>query len=153
MHCEISKFYSMKFRLFLILWILFICGRVAAQPAETNYLGNVVVAGYDDDSSYGPLNIGFSFNFYGNNYSQFYINSNGMILFGAGSSESIVATIPTVTEPNNYIAPFWDDLVVDPSGKILYKTIGASPNRKLIVQFTNMGFYTGNPWNFSGHPI
>jgi len=41
------------------------------------------------------------------------------------------------------IAAFWDDLVIDPSGNILYTTIGAAPNRKLIVQFRNIGFYSG----------
>ena len=132
----------MKPRYILIIAILLTGFISKAQPPETNCLGTVVVAGYDDDSSYGPFNIGFTFNFFGNNYTQFYVNTNGMILFGAGSSESSPATIPTPAAPNNYIAPFWDDLVVDPSGKILYTTIGASSNRKLIVQFNNMGFYT-----------
>jgi hypothetical protein len=131
-----------KFTILLLLALLIAQVTVKAQPAETNYLGTVIKAGYVDDASYGPFNIGFTFNFCGNNYTQFYVNSNGMILFGAGSSESTVATIPTAAVPNNYIAPFWDDLVVDPSGKILYTTIGASPNRKMVVQFTNMGFYT-----------
>jgi gliding motility-associated-like protein len=131
------------FKRYVISIIIFLSGiGAAALPVETNYLGTVVISGYDDDTSYGPLNIDFTFNFYGTNYSQFYINTNGMILFGTGSSESAAVTIPSGSSPNNFIAPFWDDLVVDPSGKILYTTIGVSPNRKLIIQFTNMGFYT-----------
>jgi hypothetical protein len=132
----------MKYRFILTLGIFLTGLRVTAQPLETNYIGNVVISGYDDDSSHGPFNIGFTFNYYGNDYTQFYINSNGMILFGSGSPESTVTMIPDTTKPNNYIAPFWDDLVVDPSGKILYTTFGAAPNRKMVVQFTNMGFYT-----------
>ena len=118
-----------------------------AQPPETTYPGTVIASGYIDDASYGPFNIGFTFNYYGNNYTQFYVNSNGMILFGTGSSESGSVTIPDAALPNNYIAPFWDDLVEDPSGRIMYNTtaIGAAPNRKLVVQFTNMGFYAPPP--------
>lgn len=128
----------------ILIFIMFLLsiGKILGQPPEINYQGTVIQSGYADDVSYGPLEIGFTFNFCGNNYTQFYVNSNGMILFGAGSSDSIPVTIPTAAVPNDYIAPFWDDLVVDPSGKILYTTIGASPNSKLVVQFTNMGFYT-----------
>jgi|WetSurMetagenome_2_1015567.scaffolds.fasta_scaffold00270_14 gliding motility-associated-like protein len=131
----------MNTRYILLIALFLISFRVSAQPPETTYLGNIAKAGYADQESYGPFNIGFSFTFYGNVYSQFYISSNGMITFGTGSINGTSAHIPSGALPNNYIAPFWDDLVVDPSGKILYTTIGSVGNRKLIVQFSNMGFY------------
>lgn len=131
----------MKNRIITILCIVFFCSRLSAQPPETTYTGQIAVNGYADDESYGPFNIGFSFNYYGNTYSQFYINSNGQVLFGAGSFESANTSIPNAAAPNNCISAFWDDLVVDSYGKILYTTIGAAPNRKLVVQFANMGFY------------
>jgi gliding motility-associated-like protein len=131
----------MKNRIISILVLIILSCRVIAQPTETIYPGNIIVSGFVDDASYGPFNIGFNFNFFGNTYNQFYVNSNGQVLFGAGSFESADVSIPTATLPNNFIAPFWDDLVVDSYGKILYTTIGAAPNRKLIVQFTNMGFF------------
>jgi hypothetical protein len=130
----------MNNRIGLILLILLISSDLAAQVPETTYLGNVAVEGYVEDESYGPFNIGFNFTFFGNSYNQFYINSNGQVLFGEGSFESTAVDIPNTDLPNNYIAPFWDDLVVDSYGKILYTTIGAAPNRKLIIQFKNMGF-------------
>jgi hypothetical protein len=132
----------MKTRIVLISILIIFSSGIIAQPPETTYLGTVAKAGYADDESYGPFNIGFNFTFYGNVYSQFYINSNGMITFGSGSIDHTEVAIPTATEPNNFIAPFWDDLVIDPSGKILYTTIGSVGNRKLVVQFFNMGFYT-----------
>ena len=131
----------MKLRLSYILIFLIVSLRMAAQPAETIYQGAVIKAGYVDDASYGPFNIGFNFTFFGNSYSQFYVNSNGQVLFGTGSSSGTDKAIPASGAPDNFIAPFWDDLVVDGTGKILYTTIGASPNRRLIVQFNNMGFY------------
>jgi hypothetical protein len=114
-----------------------------AQPSETTYLGNVIKTGYINDASYGPLNIGFSFTYFGNTYSQFYVTSNGLVMFGSGSVLPSEVIIPSAGVPDNFIAPFWDDLVIDPSGNILYTTIGAAPNRKLIIQFRNMGFYYG----------
>ncbi len=125
-----------------ILFFLFLSGYVAkAQPPETIYPGTVVYEGYYDDRSWGPLNIGFNFTFYGNTYNRFYVTSNGLVIFGSGSNDYTEDPIPSTSSPNNFIAAFWDDIVINPSGKILYTTIGASPNRKCIIQWTNMGFY------------
>ncbi len=113
-----------------------------AQVAETTYPGTIVYEGYYDDGSWGPLNIGFTFTFYGNNYTQFHVSSNGLVMFGSGSGDYTEDPIPSTGTPNNLISAFWDDIVIDPSGKILYTTIGAAPNRKCIIQWTNMGFYS-----------
>jgi gliding motility-associated-like protein len=133
----------MNRRYYLVFVILMLCFKLEAQPAEITYLGSVAKNGYSNNEIFGPFNIGFNFTFFGNVYSQFYINSNGQLTFGTGTDYPGNSTIPDATVPNNYIAPFWDDLTIDGSGNILYTTIGASPNRKLIVQFRNMGFYGG----------
>ena len=141
----------MKNRVISILILLFIGFKAGAQPPETIYQGTVIKAGYADDVAYGPFNIGFNFTYFGNSYSQFYVSSNGLVLFTddpLNISKDEVA-IPNSGAPNNFIAAFWDDLVVDATGKILYTTIGAAPNRKLIIQFTNMGFY--RPSNLYGN--
>ncbi len=108
---------------------------------------------YHDDTWWGPLPIGFSFEFYGNVYTQFYVTSNGMITFGTGiedltPNQETNRHIPS-TGPNNgsrdkidnFIAPFWDDIELKDEGDIMYATIGASGTQKTIVQFTNMGFW------------
>ena len=133
----------MKNRIITILILVVLCSRITAQPAETIYQGTVVRSGYVDDAAYGPFNIGFNFTYFGISYSQFYVSSNGLVLFSsdaANISGSEVA-IPDPAAPNNFIAAFWDDLIVDGTGNILYKTIGAAPNRKLIIQFRNTGFF------------
>jgi hypothetical protein len=112
-----------------------------AQPTETVYLGDIAKAGYANNVTYGPFPIGFNFTFFGNSYSEFHVNTNGMITFGAGSFSSTPAAIPTAATPNNFIAAFWDNLIVDAFGNILYRTIGSAPNRKLVVQYRNMGFF------------
>jgi len=137
----------MKTRFLIFLAILFVSPGVHAQPPETNYLGTVVVSGYTDDAYYGPYNIGFDFYYWETKYTQFYINSNGQVIFSLYTpAETYMLTgenvaIPSASDPDNFIAPFWDDLVVDSYGKILYTTIGASPTRKLVIQYKNMGCY------------
>ena len=132
----------MKTRILALGILLMFTGFVSGQ-SEITYSGTVVKSGYANNESYGPFNTGFDFTYFGNIYNQFYVSSNGLVSFGAGSIDPSEDPIPTAATPNNMIAAFWDDLVIDPSGNILYTTIGAAPNRKLIVQFKNMGFYSG----------
>lgn len=133
----------MKNRIISILILVILSSRIIAQPPETIYQGTVIKSGYVDDASYGPFNIGFNFTFFGISYSQFYASSNGLVLFTHDTTNFSGAevAIPDPVGPNNFIAAFWDDLLVDGTGAILYTTIGAAPNRKLIIQFRNMGFY------------
>ena len=127
--------------LILILFVLTVSKKSHSLPVETEYPGTLVFQGYFDDRSWGPFNIGFNFSFFCNNYSQFYVTSNGLVMFGEGSTVYTNVDIPNTQKPNNYIAPFWDDLIIHATGAIHYSTVGTAPNRKLIVQYTNMAFW------------
>jgi len=137
----IMKPISFRSRLFLILSFTSIMHLTLALPTETEYLGVVAHSGYYDDGAWGAFPIGFSFDFFGNTYTDFYVTSNGLVMFGSSSTQYRNRTIPNGGSPNNYIAPFWDDLVIHSSGDIMYQTIGTAPNRKLVIQFTNMSFW------------
>lgn len=93
-----------------------------------------------DDGNIGPLPIGFSFEFYGNAYTEFYVSSNGFVSFGSGFSYYHNYPIPTTYDwTNNFVAPFWDDLAVDywpyNTGVVYYETLGVSPNSQLVVEY------------------
>ena len=94
---------------------------------------------YDDDSYGGPFPIGFDFEFYGNTYSAFNVSTDGYIQFDTSSAESYNDPIPSMSYPDNIIAPFWDDLLVYyPSynyGAVYYETVGTTPNQQLVVEF------------------
>lgn len=123
-------------------WLLTATTTLSALPPETYYNANVARRGYTDDASYGPFNIGFTFTYFGANYTQFYATSNGLVMFGTPSSSYSNTCLPTMDSANNMIAAFWDDIVIHANGGVIfYQTIGTSPNRKCVVQFTNMGFY------------
>src|SRR5512139_3071243 len=106
----------MKVRFAVLCTILLISLGGFAQPTETVYEGTLIASGFRQSiplASDGPFPIGFNFTFFGNTYSQFYVSANGLVMFtdpdGLYNTE---ATIPTATTPNNYIAPFWDNLSI-----------------------------------------
>jgi len=109
----------------------------------------------DDDDFAGPLSIGFDFPFYGasagdpNLYDEVFINSNGFLSFGAGSTDLSNDVLPNLQTPNDIIALMWDDLV---GGTAYYYTFDACPyanNTCLVVQyegFTHIGGEAAGTW-------
>ena len=110
------------------------------------------VVSLGDDQVSGALPIGFTFNFFCNNYTNFYISSNGFITFSGGQSSGCCSgqNLPNTSSPNNLIAFAWEDLDPGNGGQpavnlIRYETQGVSPNRELIVEFYNVDHYpSGN---------
>lgn len=120
-----------------------LAGSAEALPPETYYTANVARRGYVDDDHYGPFPIGFSFDFFGAPFSEFYAASNGYLGFGPDATYDVFTNqcLPQSNVPNTVLA-FWDDIVVHGTGGVIfYQTIGTAPNRKCVAQFTNMGFW------------
>ncbi len=85
------------------------------------------------------LPIGFTFNFFGNNYTEFRISSNGFVAFTLSTTGCCSGqNIPNPNTPNNLIALAWDDLNPALGGSINYFTTGTAPNRKLIVNYVGI---------------
>jgi gliding motility-associated-like protein len=106
-----------------------------------------------DDSQQGPFNIGFTFCFFGQTYTQFYVGSNGWISFSPGQPTTFTTqTIPTANPlvPKNCIMGPWQDWHPGIGGQIRYQTTGVAPCRKLTVSWTNMPMFscTGNQGTF-----
>ncbi|MGD2165247.1 MAG: hypothetical protein PVH50_06940 [Anaerolineae bacterium] len=96
-----------------------------------------------DDEWSGPFPIGFTFNFYGQDYAQFYIDSNGYIGFDGGQTQSYYANtrLPSAGRPNGLIAPFWDDFDPSAGGVVRYEVFGSTPSRYLVVEWNAVPFY------------
>jgi hypothetical protein len=106
--------------------------------------GASVLAGTDDGTA--ALTLPFPFSFYGQSYALVCVSSNGAIYFvpSAASCTGVndFANIDlALTTPNDWPAlfPFWTDLTfqMPGAGSVFYQTIGASPNRRLVVQWNN----------------
>ena len=96
----------------------------------------------DDDLS-GSLPIGFAFNFYNDDYTEFYISSNGFITFLNEGDNGCCSgdVLPSPGSPSNLIAFAWEDLNPSSGGTISYETVGTSPDRILVVEFNDVPFF------------
>ncbi len=99
----------------------------------------------DDGSVVVPLP--FTFNYYGSNYTQLKICTNGWVGFDVASTNTAYSnvSIPNSSEPNNCLYPFWDDHDVRTTGGIYYK----SDNNRFIVEWKDVPHYsTGGPYTY-----
>ena len=109
--------------------------------AQTN-TGTQVFLG--DDAISQPQNIGFTFCFFGNTYTQFYIGSNGWIGFSGGQPATFASVaIPNggLNVPKNCIMGPWQDWHPGIGGQIRYQISGFAPCRKLTVSWINVPMY------------
>ena len=99
--------------------------------------------GVVDDKVVGPISLGFNFKFYENEYSQVFISSNGLIGFEYGFAGNLAGAsnyhIPfDYRIPENFLAPFWDDLIiggVNNAGKVAYGTGTDSRGAYFVIQW------------------
>jgi len=109
-----------------------------------------------DDSFSAPVNIGFTFNFYGNNYTQCTIGSNGVVSFDLANANGYcpwsLGAVTPLPNPGfaagrNAQMPAYHDINpsiwASPNGEILYETIGTAPNRKFVVLYNSIMAYGG----------
>ncbi|MFT6279090.1 MAG: hypothetical protein ACJAU0_001917, partial [Flavobacteriales bacterium] len=103
----------------------------------------------NDDSSVGPLPLGFDFDLYGTSYTDVYVNNNGNVSFDNPywwySSTGFPITTPMV-------APFWGDvdtrdwLANGYSGEVWYFQTATA----LYVTWVNVGVYSANNASVDG---
>jgi len=87
---------------------------------EINSVGTALTGDYMDDYSWGSIELGFDFSFYGNFYDMVNICSNGFISFTSSSTAYSNQEIPSSGEPNSLLAILWDDLNPNNGGTIYY---------------------------------
>jgi hypothetical protein len=96
-----------------------------------------------DDQTSGPLPIGFDFEFFGAQYRQINVASNGFVSFETDALNGCCSgrVIPSDDGMNNLIALAWTDLYPPGGGEIAYETRGTAPNRRLIVSFSGISWF------------
>lgn len=90
----------------------------------------------------GLVDIGFPFRFYDQTWTQVYVSTNGILVFGQDSHGCCGRVpMPLPGSPNNVIAPYWTDLAVGPpynNGAIYVRRGGQAPKRYLAVAWHNV---------------
>jgi len=108
-------------------------GGPAFDWQDISSVGTQVTLG-DDDATLVVLP--FTFPFYDSNWFEIALSSNGYITFGSDWTASANGPIPDPSQPNEFIAPFWEDLDPSMGGTIHHHY---SPDRgDFTIQFTEV---------------
>jgi hypothetical protein len=108
---------------------------------------NVPLASFDDATISIPL--GFTFNYYGTDYTSVWVCTNGFLNFGATGYTSLTNyTMPNVTV-QNAIAMLWHDLHCLNIGTVKSQVFGTTPNCTLVVSYDNVRYYSSGDSSLS----
>lgn len=120
----------------------------------------IEVLNYVDDQYSMAMPIGFDFYFFGQPYNQLLFSTNSYVTFdltGAGgySQWPITAPIPAVTNPMNSIFFPMQDLLpaVTALGTMHHYVYGVPPNRKYVMSFDSIPYFSCTNLLFSGQLI
>lgn len=100
--------------------------------------GTVAIETGDDDFAAATnVPIGFTFNFYGNAFTECRISPNGWISFDLGENAPYnpPAAIPSGNMPLNSVMAVYSDLNPSTCGDVRFDTYGVAPCREFVVSF------------------
>jgi subtilisin family serine protease len=113
--------------------------RFASEPyswVETTGMTRLLLS---DNGVSAPIALPFTFRFYGAEKSSVYVSANGAIGFSPeGLSATENSAMPSAAAPNDFIAPYWDNLDPGTAGNIYAGTVGTAPNRRFVVSWVNV---------------
>lgn len=144
---------GMRFFTFLLFAFLLTGISLKAQTTVANYgfsqststysalttYTNLFTANWDDATP-TQVTLPFTFSFRQNNYNSVWVNANGYITFGATSVNDSYGPISSTTGYAGAVSAFARDLTNNGT-QIRWGTLGASPNRIFVVQWTDARRY------------
>jgi len=107
---------------------------------QTNSSGSTGL-GSNDDSVSPAFNLGFTFTFYGNDFTQARMATNGCLHFNLTGSYCGDYTPDPLPQYTNTLFPFWTDLIKDG---------GSAMRAKVFDDYTIFGWYKMREYNRSG---
>ena len=103
----------------------------------------------NDDESFNAVDLGFTFNYNGADYSLISVQSNGYVAMGS-SVTSYTNPISNSNGSNNVICPLGSSLQAQPGAELMTKSEGVSPNRVFTIQWKNYKYkYVSSPFEHS----
>ncbi|NVO01520.1 MAG: gliding motility-associated C-terminal domain-containing protein [Bacteroidetes bacterium] len=112
------------------------------------FTGGTGVSVNTDDVWSPVMNLGFSFCFFGNAYTQAVIGSNGHLTFDLSyasgyDSYPVTTSLPSTSNmPGNTISAVFRDIDPSISGSVNYYTTGTAPCRALVISWYDVGLFS-----------
>ncbi len=112
---------------------------------------DMAVIGDDAASVFAPMP--FAFSYHRAAVTHFSVSTNGLAQLGnavgPGDTNYINLALPSGMAPRGALAVFWDDLSVgaDPQG-VRVQVLGAMPNRRFVIDWTNTNLGIANALHF-----
>jgi len=104
----------------------------------SNASPTVIIPASTDEALSGVQNIGFTFTYNCNTYTQFVASSNGWMSLGAAATQPLPGNALGTTGIGPVLAPLWDNLATDATGNVNYQLTGAPGSQVLTVEWFNM---------------
>jgi subtilisin family serine protease len=101
------------------------------------------------DDAQATVALPFGFRYFGQPYTSVSVSSNGFLVFGPAAADAWVNTpLASTGAPSGIVAAYWDDLNPALAGGVWHRTIGAAPNRKLVISWVGVR-HADNPGTIS----
>jgi len=100
-----------------------------------------------DDGGWNSVPLGFTFNFFGSDFTSVNVGTNGVINFGPYASFNVgqfsfPSGFPSPSSPANTIGVLATDFYMTTSGHVTFWTEGAAPNRIFVIEYQGPGWQT-----------
>jgi hypothetical protein len=123
-------------------------GSIPYSPPFAYNLGTVIPINTDDVYS-AAINIPFSFCFFGVNYNQLVVGSNGMLTFDMSNASgycpwNFTASIPSPALETNSIFGVYQDINPATCGNVRWQVLGTAPCRTFILNFNGVCQFSCN---------
>jgi hypothetical protein len=97
------------------------------------------------NSTSNPIPLGFTFSFYGDDFTSLRVCNNGWLSFNTFSVSYNNTTLPSNLAPRAMIAPLWDNLNLQANSKVYY----FADSTRFVVEWEDVYTATGNgPYTF-----
>ena len=103
------------------------------------------------DDEYYNFNLGFTFTYFGQEYSTIWVCENGWVSFGQDPGDPFYENfaLPASNVSDSAIYPFWDDVEFNksdvPDAKWVYEIQDDAPNRIFVVEWYKLNRYNTAP--------
>jgi subtilisin family serine protease len=108
------------------------------QTEALSWMDGATALPLTGDDAVATVALPFAFRFYGTQYTSVNISTNGFLSFTDAVAAPSMSWLPASGPPNAAIYALWADLSVDASSSVRTTVVGASPNRRYVIEWRNV---------------